>query len=214
MKFHETADAITAGMDLGIATVHHDDPRFCHVGNDENGWGELSDEDISENVDEEILAEEMGIWMPSSVPYQDALALGLGPLQAEELELRKGQANDCLEKLRMALGHKAIIYRQHFRSAGSTWAGTRAKQEAHCCQLKIDKCIRSYLRARSAMECLGMDEATLGSIYQPILPIELSINKEVTEENRFGQGSDRLAWFWRGSQGQADDWLDECKQKP
>ncbi|KAG0703425.1 hypothetical protein DFH29DRAFT_874531 [Suillus ampliporus] len=208
-KFHETADAVTAGMDLGIATVHSDDPRFCHVGNDENGWGELSDEEISENVDEEILAEEMGIWMPSLVPYQDALALGLGPLQAEELELRKGQANDCLEKLRMALGHKAIIYRQYFRSAGSTWAGTRAKQEAHRCQLKIDKCVRSYLRARSAMERLGMDEATLGSLYQPILPTELSINKEVTEENRFGQGSDRLAWFWRGSQGQDDDWIDE-----
>ncbi|KAG1784794.1 uncharacterized protein HD556DRAFT_1250836, partial [Suillus plorans] len=211
-KFHETADAMTAGMDLGTATVHSDDPRFCYAGHDENGWGEVSDEEISEYIDEEILAEEMGIWMPSSVPYQDALALGLGPLQAEELELRKGQANDCLEKLRMALGHKAIIYRQYFRSANSTWAGTRSKQEAQRCQLKIDKCVRSYQRARSAMEGLGMDKATLGSLYQPISPTELSIDKEVTEENRFGQGSDRLAWFWRGnnaSQGQDDAWIDE-----
>ncbi|KAG1799946.1 uncharacterized protein HD556DRAFT_1305447 [Suillus plorans] len=211
-KFHETADAMTAGMDLGTATVHSDDPRFCYAGHDENGWGEVSDEEISEYIDEEILAEEMGIWMPSSVPYQDALALGLGPLQAEELELRKGQAIDCLEKLRMALGHKAIIYRQYFRSANSTWAGTRSKQEAQRCQLKIDKCVRSYQRARSAMEGLGMDKATLGSLYQPISPTELSIDKEVTEENRFGQGSDRLAWFWRGnnaSQGQDDAWIDE-----
>ncbi|KAG1840122.1 hypothetical protein C8R48DRAFT_679665 [Suillus tomentosus] len=211
-KFHETADAMTAGMDLGTATVHSDDPRFCYAGHDENGWGEVSDEEISEYIDEEILAEEMGIWMPSSVPYQNALALGLGPLQAEELELRKGQANDCLEKLRMALGHKAIIYRQYFRSANSTWAGTRSKQEAQRYQLKIDKCVRSYQRARSAMEGLGMDKATFGSLYQPISPTELSIDKEVTEENRFGQGSDRLAWFWRGnhaSQGQDDAWIDE-----
>ncbi|KAG1784396.1 uncharacterized protein HD556DRAFT_1251391 [Suillus plorans] len=146
------------------------------------------------------------------MPYQDALALGLGPLQAEELKLRKGQANDYLEKLQMALGHKAIIYRQYFRSANSTWAGTRSKQEAQRCQLKIDKCVRSYQRARSAMEGLGMDKATLGSLYQPISPTELSIDKKVTEENRFRQGSDRLAWFWRGnnaSQGQDDAWIDE-----
>lgn len=90
---------MTAGMDLETATVHSDDPRFCFAGHDENGWGEVSDEEISEYINEEILAEEMGIWMPSSVPYQDALALGLGPLQTEESELRKGQANDCLEKL-------------------------------------------------------------------------------------------------------------------
>ncbi|KAG1784460.1 uncharacterized protein HD556DRAFT_1193916, partial [Suillus plorans] len=63
-KFHETADAMTAGMDLGTATVHSDDPRFCYAGHDENGWGEVSDEEISEYIDEEILAEEMGIWMP------------------------------------------------------------------------------------------------------------------------------------------------------
>ncbi|KAG1787420.1 uncharacterized protein HD556DRAFT_1312744 [Suillus plorans] len=153
-KFHETADAMTAGMDLGTATVHSDDPRFCYAGHDENGWGEVSDEEISEYIDEEILAEEMGIWMPSSVPYQDALALGLG--QSKKL-------NAVSSKL-------------------------------------------------TTMEGLGMDKATLGSLYQPISPTELSIDKEVTEENRFGQGSDRLAWFWRGnnaSQGQDDAWIDE-----
>ncbi|KAG1729111.1 uncharacterized protein EDB91DRAFT_1085887 [Suillus paluster] len=211
-KFHETADAMTAGMDLDIGTVHSDDPRFCRTDNDGNEWVEVSDEEISEDIDEEILTEEMGIWMPSSTSRHNRLTLGLGPLQAEELELQKGQANDCLENLRMALGHKALIYRQYFRSADSTWAGTRSKQEARRCQLKIDKYVRSYQRARSAMQHLGMDEATLGSIYREILPTELSIDKEVTEENRFGQGSDRLAWFWRvnnASEGQEDAWMDE-----
>ncbi|KAG1886594.1 hypothetical protein F4604DRAFT_1571859, partial [Suillus subluteus] len=211
-KFHETADAMTAGMDLDIGTVHSDDPRFCRTDNDGNEWVEVSDEEISEDIDEEILTEEMGIWMPSSSSQHNRLTLGLGPLQAEELELRKGQANDCLENLRMALGHKALIYRQYFRSADSTWAGTRSKQEARRCQLKIDKYVRSYQRARSAMQRLGMEEATLGSIYREILPTELSIDKEVTEENRFGQGSDRLAWFWRvnnGNECQEDAWMDE-----
>ncbi|KAG1846287.1 hypothetical protein F4604DRAFT_1533945, partial [Suillus subluteus] len=63
-KFHETADVMTAGMDLRIATVHSDDPRFCCAENDDYEWEEVSDGEILEDLDEEILAEEMGIWMP------------------------------------------------------------------------------------------------------------------------------------------------------
>ncbi|KAG2116427.1 uncharacterized protein F5147DRAFT_531540, partial [Suillus discolor] len=136
----------------------------------------------------------------------------LHTLQAEELELRKGQANDCLEKLRQALGHKAIIYRQHFRSADSTWTGTRSKQEALQCRIKIEKCVRRYQRARSSIQRLGADEDTLTTIYQDIQLHQLSVDKEVTEENRYGQGSDRLAWFWRVNNGhdlKEDVWMDE-----
>jgi hypothetical protein len=64
------------------------------------------------------------------------------------------------------------------------------------------------------MERLGMDQESLEPIYQEILAEQLSIDKEVTEENRFGQGSDKLAWFWRvnnGKQDQTDTWMDECE---
>lgn len=44
------------------------------------------------------------------------------------------------------------------------------------------------------MERLGVDKDTLIRTYQEIL-LELSVDKEVTEENRFGQESDKLAWF-------------------
>jgi hypothetical protein len=81
-------------------------------------------------VDDEIPAEDMGLWLPSSVPYDQVFLAHLLALQAEELELKKGQANDCLERIWLALGHKAIIYRQHFWSANSVWTGTRSKQEA------------------------------------------------------------------------------------
>ncbi|KAG2345460.1 hypothetical protein BDR05DRAFT_879873 [Suillus weaverae] len=150
--------------------------------------------------------------MPSSLLHNQATQLGLSALQAKELELRKGQANDCLDKIQLSLGHKAIIYRQHFRSADSVWTGTRSKQEAQQCHLKIEKLVRSYQRARTAMERLGVDEDTLARTYQEILPEQLSIDKEVTEENRFGQGSDKLAWFWRVNgthESQQDAWINE-----
>ena len=172
-KFHENADAMTEGLELDGGTVHVDDPRFCRAEGelDEGSEVQYVDDDDLGWVDDEIPAEDMGLWMPSSVPPDQAALLGLAALQAEELELRKGQANDCLEKLHLALGHKAIIYHQHFRSADSVWTGTRSKQEAQRCRLKIEKYVRSYQRARSAMQRLGMDQDTLlNGAYQEILP--------------------------------------------
>ncbi|KAG1829726.1 hypothetical protein DFJ58DRAFT_848610 [Suillus subalutaceus] len=211
-KFHEIADAMTEGIEVHAGTEHMDDSRFCTTDVVEEVPEAADIEDVLEDIDEEVPAEAMGIWMPSSVPRNEALALGLHALQAEELELRKGQANDCLEKLRQALGHKAIIYCQHFQSADSTWTGTRSKQEALQCHIKIEKCVRRYQRARGLMQRLGADEDTLRTIYQDIQPHQLSVDKEVTEENRYGQGSDRLAWFWRVNNGhdtQEDVWMDE-----
>jgi hypothetical protein len=216
-KFHENADAMTGGLELDAGTVHIDDPRFCRAEGelDEGFEVQHADDDDFGWVDDEIPAEDMGLWMPSSVPSDRAAFFGLAALRAEELELRKGQATDCLEKLRLALGRKAIIYRQHFRSADSVWTGTRSKQEAQLCRLKIEKYVRCYQRARSAMRRLGIGpDPLLNGAYQDILPEQLSVDKEVTEENRFGQGSDRLAWFWRvnnAQESQKDAWMDECE---
>ena len=33
--------------------------------------------------------------------------------------------------------------------------------------------------------------------YQQVLPEHLSTEKEITEENRYGQGTHVLPWFWR-----------------
>jgi hypothetical protein len=213
-KYHERTDAMTQGIEVNSGTVPLDDIRFCTADVMELGPEAIDLEFASEEIGEEVPAEVMGIWMPSSMPHEDALALGLGALAAEELQLRQGQSNDCLERLRQALGHKAIIYRQHFRSADSTWAGTRSKQEALRCQIKIDKCVRGYQRARDAMQRLGVDEETLTNVYQEIQPNQLTVNQEVTEENRHGQGSDRLAWFWRFNNcgnTHEDPWMDECR---
>ncbi|KAG1765578.1 hypothetical protein EDD22DRAFT_845369 [Suillus occidentalis] len=71
--------------------------------------------------------------------------------------------------------------------------------------------VMGYQRARDAMQRLGVDEETLTNVYQEIQPNQLTVNKEVIEENRHGQGSDRLAWFWRfnnGGNSCEDPWMD------
>ncbi|KAG2358386.1 hypothetical protein BDR07DRAFT_1295041 [Suillus spraguei] len=62
------------------------------------------------------------------------------------------------------------------------------------------------------MERLGVDQHDLENIYQEILPEQLTVNKDVTEENRFGQGSDKLAWFLKvdgAHKSQQHAWMDK-----
>ena len=48
--------------------------------------------------------------MPSSLHISDIQRLGLVTMASRELELRQGQANDVLEGLRLALGHKSLLF--------------------------------------------------------------------------------------------------------
>ncbi|KAG2337892.1 hypothetical protein BDR05DRAFT_894549, partial [Suillus weaverae] len=65
--------------------------------------------------------------------------------------------------------------------------------------------------SRAAMQRLGADSDTL-TLYQSLKAEDLAVSKEVTEENRHGQGSDRLAWFWRinsAVNSQKSEWMYE-----
>ena len=52
----------------------------------------------------------MSIFMPSCLEIADIQRLGLVTMASQELELRQGQANDALEGLRLALGHKTLLF--------------------------------------------------------------------------------------------------------
>ncbi|KAG1828201.1 hypothetical protein EV424DRAFT_1344918 [Suillus variegatus] len=173
-KFHETALVMTNGMELeGGAGLHQDDPELCLEEADGSNFpgieelGEDSILDIGDDADSP--AEVAKLWMPSwgtSDPIMNDVVM---PLRQEELELRKGQANDCLEKLRQALGDRSVVFREKLHS----------NKSIHHQALKAE---------------------------------DLTVSKEVTEENRHGQGSDRLAWFWRinsAEDSQKSEWMNE-----
>jgi hypothetical protein len=54
-----------------------------------------------------------------------------------------------------------------------------------------------------------------GTRFQPIKKEDLRMNSDLVEENRFGQSSDTVSWFWRtayqGQQEQGDDWMKESE---
>ncbi|KAI6097097.1 hypothetical protein F5141DRAFT_1205735 [Pisolithus sp. B1] len=188
-KFHSNGQAFFKGLEINGAFTPQDDPEFCGKEEEEeeeedrefwgedDGYWEVPGEEV-----EELASELMSIWMPSSIGSAKLTELGLVDLLKEERELRIGQANDCLDQLRTDLGNKAM-------------EGTRTKKEIQKVVARINKHVRGYQRARQAI--LRLDpNVDMAEKYQEILPNDLAVSKEVTEENRFGQGTSKLAWFW------------------
>jgi hypothetical protein len=63
------------------------------------------------------------------------------------------------------------------------------------------------------MQRLGASEADLNE-YQELLPDHLRLSADIVEENRFGQRSDDLPWFWYQSGKQLEGqkgWMEECQ---
>ena len=96
--YHTKIDTILAGVDVGDAWINH------------VGW----DQEIGEDEDAEeetVPAERMSLFLPSYLSEADRQRVGLNEVAKQELELRKGQANDCLEAIRTTLGQKAVLMR-------------------------------------------------------------------------------------------------------
>ena len=213
-------------LDMNVTFSHQDDPAFCP---EEKGeklddeeqerafWEGSVDEDAKEDGYEEdsieSLSEDLTLWMPFYIGASYLKEAGLEDLVEKEVQLRTGQANDSLDKLRTHLGHKAILYRMNFRSSTSVRTDTRSKQDIRRVALKITRDVRSYHRARESLSRLGASQDILQK-YQLIKPNELGVSKDITEENRLGQSSNILPWFWRigGNQpGPSGIWDEECK---
>ncbi|KAI6106767.1 hypothetical protein EDD16DRAFT_1713087 [Pisolithus croceorrhizus] len=222
-KFHSNGQAFFKGLEINGAFSPQDDPEYC--GKEEEGeeeedrevWGEDDGYwEVPGDEVEELASELMSTWMPSSIRSDKLTELGLVDLLKEERELRIGQANDCLDQLRTDLGNKAMLYQQNFQTANSTREGTRTKKEIQKVVARINKHVRGYQRARQAI--LRLDpNGDMAEKYQEILPDYLAVSKEVTEENRFGQGTSKLAWFrmMEGEQSQLSlqggGLMEECK---
>jgi hypothetical protein len=173
--------------------------------------------DNSEDSDEEddfanVNPEHAILCMPSTLGVQQCLKHGLGAMVDQERELRVGEANESLEKLRLALGHKAMLLRNPVRNATGQKSKTRAWEAVTLVQEKAEREVAVYHQAREALVGLEAKEAL--KKYQPIRPEDLKTSGDIVEENRIGQRSDALAWFWRLDEvGQDcnDDWMQECK---
>jgi hypothetical protein len=108
------------------------------------------------------------------------------------------------------LAEKSLRFRTEVKPAKSQKTMTRAWDSVHRADNQIKTVVQSYRRARAALEELG----ALPKQYQEIQKKDLKMSKDIIEENKVGQCSSELAWFWRLDQKWDTDrgeFLKECE---
>jgi hypothetical protein len=174
------------------------------------------DEDLQDYEEEEteapsVLPELVVLPLPSNI-ISSKVGPSIESLKSTERELRKGQANDALEGVRIGLANKSLLLLTDVNQSKSTKQSTRAWASVRNCQTQILFHARSYQRAWHALQCVGTQKDM--EIYQKLEQKDLVVVKDITKVKRYGQGSYSLAWFWRIGPSQNEltgQWMEECE---
>ena len=173
------------------------------------------DEDLNyEDEDEDTVAvfpEAVVLPLPSNI-VSDKLKQHLDPFISVERELRRGQANDALEGVRIGLANKSLLLLTDVNLSTSTKQSTKAWASVRNAQSQILYHAGSYQRAWQALTRIGTAEDLV--VYQKLNQTDLVVVKDITKAKRFGQGSDKLAWFWHirlSEDALTGKWMEECE---
>jgi hypothetical protein len=173
---------------------------------DDDLYFEEEDDDAISDLPETVI-----LPLPSNI-----ISVKVGPslesLILIERELRKGQANDALEGLRIGLANKSLLLLTDVNKSTSTKESTRAWAGVRNAQGQILLHAHGYQRAWRALKSIGTPEDLV--IYRKLEEKDLVVVKDITSAKRFGQGSDALAWFWRigpGGDALTGEWMEECE---
>ena len=184
-----------------------DDTRWTPIGGKmrvmEGSEDELSDVDSATFPDETMTPESDMLSLPSSLAVGEIRRQSLHSIAIVEAELRRAQINDSLHGLRLALGEKAMSFRADVRNANSQRTSQRAWATVHKRDSDARKHRNIYNHARAALIRLDCFPDFLSTLHD-ITEQDMKMSGDLTEENRYGQRSDTMAWFWRLDNGLSD----------
>lgn len=136
------------------------------------------------------------IGMPSAFGRANCVDHGLEGLVKLELELRKGQAHDAIDKIREHIGKKSVLYRTTVRSAKqsqSNSAAARGLVDAQTAKVNLHRLY--YNRARDAMHAL-VDNKDDVKEYEPMTANDLQSSTAELDPAARGLRHKGLSWFW------------------
>lgn len=185
-----------------------------------DGAGEDEDDDglagtVSSVLEQDGSAppERTRILLPSLLGRRKCRELGAQAFVSLELQLRQGQANDALHAIRVALGHKAYLFRNNVRHANSQQKKLRAWGEVIQIETSVQHQARVYAIAQKAIHTLTNDTSILER-YQVLERDHLKITTVVVDPSQTGQRNTSLPWFWTmdAARTAADNgWMGECE---
>ena len=151
------------------------------------------------------------ITLPSALAPGEIERLAFQSIATIEFELRKGQVTDALDGLRLALGEKSLCFRTEVRNANSQRTTSRTWDNVHKLDTEARKLQSTYRTARNALQRLNIDPEYLETL-RDITDDELKVAGDITDDQRFGQRSDALPWFWRIGEpvGSSGPRMQEC----
>jgi hypothetical protein len=161
---------------------------------------------------EGIQPERMKLALPSSFPVRYLHQLALHDLQEQELQLRRGQANDALQAIRLLIGQKSFQFTSNMRNVDPAASVTRPRAAIEALGRSISAHRRVYTRCRAAMVVLNMPPSELANVYRHIEDRDIRTDTSIQEPNRPGSARQTLSWIFTASQGQStgNDFMEEC----
>jgi hypothetical protein len=169
------------------------------------------DEEYSTEQGIDLCPETLVLPLPSMMGLKDNQDDDVLALIEQEVNLRKTQATDAVQQLRLCLGIKSVMFRKNLRPAKSQKTKTRAWRSIQSADANVRLHARLYKLARDALVRLNVVDRDM--IQFPVLKKEdLKMSRDVVEENRVGQRNEHVSWVWRiniGQDGTKGDWINE-----
>lgn len=134
------------------------------------------------------------ITLPSNFDPDKWSKYGLVHLVTIEQKLRIGQAFDCLEKLKKALGVRSFLTRHARKSNGYTVA-TRAQETLRRAEVTVKQWAAAYRRVWGALMELETPASKLRGL-RPLLDTDLVLLSSWLEEEKYRDRGTTLPWIW------------------
>lgn len=168
--------------------------------------------DVLEYASETTPVESENLFLPSALSPRRRSPTWFVRMAKYETELRKGEADDALGNLRLALKYKDSLARGRRRIAYGNKNGTRAAVLLRRVADLVQSRAATYRRARDALIELGLSPLDTG---YPVLEQKHVILKRVFTDKDLGEGQYTGSWIWsngpRGvlSDAEEDEWEEE-----
>ena len=195
-NFNKRMGILLGGLEWNDDNLQTNPEIKDHIDNDDAEW-------------EDELHPSPKLLMPSTYGRDSCIKNGCEEIADQEIHLRIAQAQESLDDIRLALGHKSLLYKLRIRKAKSQHSKTRSRAELIQLNAKITQCAERYRHARIALLSLG---APMDKLELPVLiDSDLQVNTDIAEESRIGQRNYRLSWIWRigGKESTENPWMDE-----
>ena len=164
---------------------------------------------------EDCNAEDIPLFLPSSLGWEWCSRHGLESLARKEAALRYAQVNDAIHRICLALGFKSALFRTQVRNARTQKTKTRAWTAIHTVDTMVHEHVRNYSTARDA-HIKVQDPSESSPDLPPLLRTDLRVTTTVLGAAQVGQRNKQRPWIWGfGSSKRRDGtWMDECKSSP